>query len=186
METIFSHDRAYRYTLWRNWGDYEDDPFPVMFIGLNPSTADEKQDDPTVRRCIGFAKEWGFKSMVMTNIFAYRSTDPKALARVDDPVGPENDSYIAITAKSASIIVCCWGSQGSYRNRGGRIFDLLSSMHVLNTLGFTKNGCPRHPLYLRKGTQLQFWGKGIQINVVTPTSAVVYAPDFFGEGEGKK
>jgi hypothetical protein len=88
---VFSTCRRYRYVLRRIW---DRSTPPAMFVGLNPSTADEVKDDPTVRRCIGYAKRWGFGGLIMTNIFAFRSTDPNALVELDDPVGPRNDAWL--------------------------------------------------------------------------------------------
>ena len=98
-QTIFSPCRRYRYTLWRAWDMFN--PGYVMFIGLNPSTADEVQDDPTIRRCIGYAKEWGYGAFCMTNIFAFRATDPRVMKAQADPVGPENDKWLTECAKGA-------------------------------------------------------------------------------------
>src|SRR5687768_16866498 len=109
----FSACRTYRFELWRIWD--EDGP-KLNVIGLNPSTADENLDDPTIRRCIGFARDWGFGGLVMTNLFAYRSTDPKGLAAVDDPVGPNNDYHLEIAACSGTPLAA-WGAHPLARER---------------------------------------------------------------------
>jgi hypothetical protein len=149
----FSEDRLFRYTLERVW--WADPPQPkVAFIGLNPSTADEVQDDPTVRRCIRYAKAWGYGGMIMLNIFAYRSTNPRGLYRPrGDVVGPMNDYWITQTVqrRDVDMVVACWGSHGKYRNRGIDVIgNVLSSGVSLLRLGpVTKLGHPRHPLYLK-------------------------------------
>ncbi|MBY0473759.1 MAG: DUF1643 domain-containing protein [Nitrosomonas sp.] len=142
---IFSPCRTYRYTLWRNWiggAGY------AMFIGLNPSTADELQDDPTVRRCINFSKEWGFSALCMTNIFGYRATDPQVMKAVSDPVGPENDEMLIDVAKNAGVIIAAWGTHGVHHRRAEKVKQILGDK--LMCLRLTKEGYPAHPLYLPK------------------------------------
>jgi len=148
-ETIFSPDRVYRYTLWRSW-DMFNERF-LMTIGLNPSTADEERDDPTIRRCVGFAKAWGYGGLLMTNLFAYRSTDPDALYEVVDPVGAENLHYLRLVATQAGAILVAWGCHGRYMDRDRLTMQALGK--PLLCLGRTKTGEPRHPLYTRKDTQ---------------------------------
>ena len=102
----FSADRRYRYLLTRTW----DPALPtVNFVMLNPSTADALELDPTNRRCVGFAQRWGYGSMVTTNVFAWRSTDPKGLRTPNDPVGPVNDAFLVESARSAALVVAAWG-----------------------------------------------------------------------------
>jgi len=122
-----------------------------MFIGLNPSTADEIQDDPTVRRCIGFAKRWGFGGLCMTNIFACRATDPIVMLAVPAPVGPENDKYLLECAQSAGLVVAAWGNDGTHLERDKQVLYLLKHQ-TLFCLGETKLGQPRHPLYVNGKT----------------------------------
>jgi hypothetical protein len=123
-----------------------------VFIMLNPSTATADVSDPTVRRCEGFARAWGHDSLVVLNIFAFRSTDPKALYAEPDPVGPENDSYIGRYAKHAvakgGVIVCAWGAHGKHLDRGDTVLGKLMKYgpHYLKT---NKGGHPSHPLYLK-------------------------------------
>ncbi len=148
--TIFSADRAHRYTLWREWiggTGY------VQFIGLNPSTADEVQNDPTVRRCIAFAKAWGYSAMCMTNLFAYRATNPDVMKRHADPVGSLNNWALLHVAGQAALIVAAWGVHGTHQQRGWRVRRLLEADHHLHCLGRTKDGEPKHPLYLRADTR---------------------------------
>lgn len=118
-----------------------------MFIGLNPSTADEIHNDPTVTRCIRFARGWGFSKLHMTNIFAYRSTDPAALKCADDPVGPLNDSALVALSEISEIVVAAWGVHGGLLGRGNYVRDLIPNLYCLGT---TRDGYPRHPLYLKK------------------------------------
>jgi hypothetical protein len=141
----FSDCRTYRYNLWRLW---DDDGPKLNVIGLNPSTADENVDDPTIRRCIGFAMDWGYGGLVMTNLFAFRSTDPKGLTAVADPVGPENDRFLGYWAESGTPLAA-WGAHPMAQ---GRSLDVVRMLHhlELECLGFTKGGAPRHPLYVPK------------------------------------
>lgn len=141
----FSPCRAYRYSLWRRWGTPEQGY--AMFIGLNPSTADEVQDDPTIRRCIQFAKDWGYGGLVMANLFAFRATKPADMKAALDPVGPENDVYLQKLSADASVVVAAWGTDGTHLRRGEAVREMLPNLYAL---GFTKVGQPRHPLYLSK------------------------------------
>lgn len=149
--TVFSPCRNYRYTLWREWDvdpNIQAPPF-VAFIGLNPSTADEVQDDPTIRRCIGYSKRWGFSRFCMLNVFAFRATDPKEMKRALEPVGTDNDFHIQRIVKSADLVVCAWGNGGDYLHRGRRVLVMLREADVQpHALGLTTNGVPKHPLYL--------------------------------------
>jgi len=140
----FSPDRIHRYSLWRIWD--REKPY-AAFVGLNPSTADEQKNDPTVRRCINYARDWGYGGLIMLNIFAYRSTDPGNLYTASDPVGPENDSFIGNVSSRAGVTVAAWGNHGDFLNRGREVMTLLKNPHCLK---LTKAGCPGHPLYLRK------------------------------------
>lgn len=143
----FSPCRTYRYSLTRRW----DDVLPnVMFIGLNPSTADETEDDPTIRRCIGFAKDWGFGGLIMANLFAFRATDPKVMKRAADPVGPENDKWLWELYGRAKLVIAAWGNDGAFLERGGEVLAMLN--HDVCQLGYTRSGQPKHPLYLRSDT----------------------------------
>jgi hypothetical protein len=137
----FSECRKYRYALWRTWDESKS---RAMFIGLNPSTADETVDDPTIRRCINFAKEWGYGGLCMANIFAYRSTDPSEMLLAQDPVGPENNNWLKNLAKDAGIIVAAWGNNGSYL---GRSKEILAMFPNLMCLKLNQSGEPAHPLY---------------------------------------
>lgn len=147
---VFSPDRVYRYELWRQWGE---SPI-VAFIGLNPSTADETVDDPTIRRCIGFAKSWGCGGLVMLNLFAYRATDPRQLLIAEDPVGPDNDAHLKSAVARSDMTVAAWGVHGKLQNRGWHVVGMLGEGAHLQALGLTKDGYPRHPLYLPSATEL--------------------------------
>ena len=144
----FSESRVYRYTLWRQW----DDGGRLNVIGLNPSTADESTDDPTIRRCIGYAKDWGFAGLTMTNLFGFRSTDPKGLLSVTDPSGPDNLSHVLTNAKQAGLVLAAWGSlHPRFQRHGGELLQLLVSANVsVWCLQRTKHGFPVHPLYQRR------------------------------------
>ena len=141
---ILSADRKYRYVLTRIWDEAKS---TVVFIGLNPSTADEETDDPTIRKCIGYAKRWGYGKLIMVNLFAFRSTDPSMLKRVEDPVGPDNGSYIQKCVSESNLVIACWGNHGKLLNRDKA---LMGSLPNLVCLKRNKNGTPHHPLYLSK------------------------------------
>lgn len=117
-----------------------------MFIGLNPSTADEMNDDPTIRRCIRFAQNWGFGRYLMTNLFAYRATDPKVMKAYPEPIGPENDKVLVEQASQAKLVIASWGVHGVFNNRAALVLKMLPPVHCL---GITKDGFPKHPLYLK-------------------------------------
>jgi hypothetical protein len=141
----------YRYTLWRAW----DPERPrVAFVMLNPSTADARRDDPTIRRCIRFARDWGFGSVEVVNLFAFRARSPRRLRRAMDPVGPGNDRHLLAAASRARRLVAAWGIHGSLRSRDHAVRKLLGKRHKLRCLGTTASGYPRHPLYFPSTTVL--------------------------------
>lgn len=150
----FSPCRTYRYMLWRVW----DETLPrVMFVALNPSTADETVNDPTIRREIGFAKAWGFGGLYKGNVFGYRSTDPKALATALDPVGPDNDATIREYAARCSLRIAAWGADKSVTPV--RVAAMLAILGECYCLGTTRDGHPKHPLYLPKNAErIRFTG----------------------------
>jgi hypothetical protein len=135
----------YRYKLWRDWDKYKQ---RVTFIMLNPSTADGKADDPTIRRCINFAKAWGYGSLDVVNLFAYRATDPKELLYVKDPIGPDNNLWLGLSASHAAQIVLAWGVNGTLYDRNNDVIRSLSH-YGLYCLGTSKDGHPKHPLYIK-------------------------------------
>ena len=151
---ILSEDRLYRYALWRIWDTNK--PF-ALFIGLNPSTADETEDDPTIRRCVRFATEWAYGGLYMANLFAFRATDPSVMTSCPSPVGPDNDHHLLTRAKEAGVIVCAWGTHGAHQERDTSVTKLLSD-YDLKCLGQTKDGHPRHPLYIRADKTLEPYG----------------------------
>ena len=139
----FSECRTWRYSLSRELaGDGV-----VAFAGLNPSTADEAHDDPTIRRCIGFAREWGFGRLDVVNLYAFRAGHPPDLWAAHDPVGPENDRVLAQVLDRAGLVIAAWGMHA----RADRLIELAAVLggRPLHALGVTKNGAPRHPLYVR-------------------------------------
>ena len=142
----FSPCGAYRYSLTRGWDSGKP---AVNFLMLNPSTADAEQDDPTVRRCLGFAKAWGFGVLYVTNLFALRATDPRALYKHPDPVGPDNDRCILKAAAGSKLVVAAWGVHGDHRQRAADVLRLLMEPGIaVHALKLTKAGSPCHPLYL--------------------------------------
>lgn len=151
----FSLDRRYRYVLRRRVGSSST---TCLFICLNPSTADEYTDDPTVRRCIGFTKRWGFGILVVCNLFGFRATSPEDMKAQQDSVGPENDTAILREALSANRVVCAWGNHGVYLDRWLYVLEQLhGKVLALHHFGFTQAGQPKHPLYLKGGTEPQIW-----------------------------
>ena len=138
----FSDCRKFRYSLWRLWDRRKN---YVNFVCLNPSTADETHDDPTIRRCINFAQSWGYGGMYMTNIYAYRTTYPKELLSHSEVVGPENNKYLELVSLGAALTIAAWGNHGAVR--GDNVLKILSRPHYLS---MTKLGEPSHPLYLNK------------------------------------
>lgn len=148
----FSDDRTYRYALSRVWGD---GPM-LMFVGLNPSTADEHKLDPTLRRVVTFAQREGCGGFWMANLFAFRATFPRVMLLNPQPVGPENDKWLRDIARWCSVIVCAWGAHGGHRGRDMEVRKLLAG-HTLHCLGLTLKLQPKHPLYLPKNTPLQVY-----------------------------
>lgn len=145
----FDLTRRYRYHLWREW----DATLPVVaFVLLNPSTADARRDDPTIRRCLGFARAWGFGRLEVVNLFALRATDPAALRQADDPIGQRNDEHLRRAVRAADRVVAAWGNGGRLHGRGDEVMCRLGEPVVL---GWTKLGQPRHPLYVGGGAEVQ-------------------------------
>lgn len=145
---VFSPGRIYRYALWRKWGEGR----LVGFVGLNPSTADEELNDPTITRCANFAKLWGGTGLVMLNLFAYRATDPKELLRQTYPNGADADDAVRRYAAACDFVVAAWGAHSlpRYPDRDREVMALIT--RPTYCLGTTKTGRPRHPLYLRSDT----------------------------------
>ena len=153
----------YRYKLWRIW---DKDKPKVMFLMLNPSTADGTNDDPTIRRCIGYAKSWGYGGLVVCNLFAYRSTHPETLLYCEEtlginPIGDRNITTIFRQASKVDKIICAWGNEKIVN----KLIDdrLRSSLIILKDrlyiLELSKYGVPKHPLYLKKDLKPILWQK---------------------------
>jgi hypothetical protein len=154
---VISADGLYRYSLERDWSGLS--PLGrgyVNFIGLNPSTADAAEDDPTIRRMIGFTKLWGYDRMIVTNLFAFRATEPEDMKRANDPIGPENSWRCLEIAEGAALVVACWGTNGTYLDRDEFYKLLISNLVCIQK---TKSGHPNHPLYLPKDLHPILFGK---------------------------
>lgn len=144
----FGGEDRYRYRLWRRWA-----PGPIVpFIMLNPSTADGQTNDPTIRRCIGFAKAWGYAGLEVFNLFAFRSPDPYDLRRVADPIGPDNDGLLEEVAMCRGWAVAAWGGHRFALERAAAVVRLFAKLRSpLKAIRVTKRGHPEHPLYLPGG-----------------------------------
>lgn len=136
----------YRYSLWRIW----DKKLPLLgYVLLNPSTADAKQNDHTIQRLMERARRLGFGGIIVVNIFAYRSTDPSQLYRVQNPIGFENDKYIVSEMQRCPRVICGWGRHGKLLARDGAVLRLLYRAGVVpHALSVNFDGTPEHPLYL--------------------------------------
>jgi len=149
VSAIFDATGQYRYALWRSWNNAAP---RVGFVMLNPNRADATLDDPTIRRCIGFARSWGYGSLEVVNLFAYRSPTPKTLNQVADPVGEDNDRTLQAFSQRVDRIILAWGNWGTIKGRDRVVLNLLNSS-TLYCLGTTKLGQPCHPLYLKADLQ---------------------------------
>ncbi len=150
-EAVLSEDGSYRYLLIRRW----DKHLPgVCFIMLNPSTADANVDDPTIRRCIGFARRWGFGSLRVVNLYAFRATNPAEIKIAPDPIGPLNDDYLLSAAASSHLVIAAWGGFAGKE----RVAAVCKKLGELKCLGLTQSGEPRHPLYVSGATGcVHYW-----------------------------
>lgn len=148
---VFSACRKYRYALWRMWD--ESKPY-VLFICLNPSTADETRDDPTVTRCIHFARTWGYGGVCMANLFAFRATEPTEMESQLEPVGKDNNQWLMKLAQDAEVVVAAWGNHGRYLGRSKEVASLIPNLCFLK---LNKSGEPAHPLYLNAKLIPQRW-----------------------------
>ena len=145
-DAIISECGTYRYLLQRSWNVRLK---AVCFVMLNPSTANAQVDDPTIRRCLGFAKRLGFGQLEVVNLFALRATDPAKVRKHQDPVGPENDEHILTAVHVCDMTICAWGGNGGYKDRDTAVLRLLRDNGIVpHALRISKNGCPAHPLYL--------------------------------------
>lgn len=154
-EAVYSDCDAYRYKLTRRWADKGR---VVNFIMLNPSVADEVKNDPTVERCERRARMMRFSGFCVTNIFAWRDTDPHAMRRAKEPHGPENCDIVLEAARASDRVIAAWGVHGAHLNQGRTMANLLRASDVpLYHLGLTKDGHPRHPLYVAYATDPIRW-----------------------------
>ncbi|MCG5464160.1 DUF1643 domain-containing protein [Micromonospora sp. MED01] len=155
----FSACRTWRYSLTRRW---QPNGAGVTFLMLNPSVADAFKVDRTVARCMDFARRWGFGGLLVLNCFALRSTDPAALKVHPDPVGPDNDTVIAEwLGRLSGPVVAAWGVHATYQDRAAQVTELVRAAgRELVCLGTTKEGHPRHPLYVPGATKLTTWPGG--------------------------
>ena len=145
---VFSPCRKYRYSLTRSWNSADG---YVLFIGLNPSIADEIADDPTLKRCINFAKDWGYGGLIMVNLFAYMATYPSELKKVALPIGKENNNYILKGYQKSQLTVIAWGNDGYLLKRDKEVLAIIENPMCLN---INKSGQPVHPLYQKIGQKL--------------------------------
>lgn len=152
-DAIFDEDQAYRYKLIRSWDVHK----PHMnFVMLNPSVADDKIDDRTISRCMKFAERENCGGIIVYNLFALRSTDPKQLYRHVDPIGPQNDDYLRLLFRNpCGPVIAAWGTHGSFMSRESEVLAMARNAGCkLKCLGQTKAGHPRHPLYLKGDSPL--------------------------------
>jgi hypothetical protein len=152
-EAIIDETGRYRYALLRLW---EPGKGYVVFIMLNPSTADGYEDDPTIRKCVQFARDWGYGGLIVVNMFALRSTNPDALLTEPDPVGSKNNYWTALAITQADAVICAWGSHKAVKKhpeRRAKVLDLVRLLgHEPKCLKLSNGGEPYHPLYLRSDT----------------------------------
>ena len=154
-EATYSDCERYRYSLTRVWNP---GGRRAHFIMLNPSTATEERNDPTVERCERRARALGFGAFCVTNIFAWRDTDPRAMRAAEDPVGPENDEAIRDACEWADMTICAWGLHGTHLSRGPKVEEMLRAMGTpLHHLGLSKAGHPKHPLYIAYAEKPRPW-----------------------------
>ena len=146
----------YRYRLGRRWSEGRQ----MLFVMLNPSTADASLDDATIRRCIGFARREGCGAIEVVNLFAFRATNPAAIATAGDPIGPDNDSTIEAAARAGGIVVAAWGASvpRAHASRPAKVLRMLQGHGPISTLGLTRAGAPRNPLYLPAASPLAIFG----------------------------
>ena len=151
----FSSCRRWRYLLWRRW----DAAKPAAnFLMLNPSTADEHRLDPTCVRARDYAERWGYGALLVTNVFAWRATDPGAMKTAADPVGPGNDRVIVDAARKAALVVCAWGNHAVHAERAAHVVAMLQRKNIaLHALRLNAGGQPAHPLYLSKELCPKTW-----------------------------
>lgn len=142
----------FRYALGRKWSDGP----CVLFVMLNPSTADAYEDDRTISRCIAFAKSWDFGSLAVGNLFAFRTPSPSALKLAESPIGEDNELWLRKLQKSANLTIAAWGNDGKFNGRSAEVARILVDPHILR---LTKLGEPGHPLYIKADTRYISWSR---------------------------
>jgi hypothetical protein len=153
-DALYSLCGQYRFRLRRRWGAGRD----LCWVMLNPSTATEARNDPTIERCERRARAMGFDGLAIVNLFAFRATRPVDLFAAEDPVGQGNADVVVETAQKAGLVVCGWGVHGGFRGQGAAMArDLRTAGCALTTLGLTRDGHPRHPLYVPYTTGPVAW-----------------------------
>ncbi|MBC7971764.1 MAG: DUF1643 domain-containing protein [Verrucomicrobia bacterium] len=150
----FDATGRYRYLLWRSW---DEQAARVGFVMLNPSRADAVVNDPTIRRCLGFARSWGYGALEVVNLFAYCTAQPTELRQVADPIGRENDRYLANLVQRVDHIILAWGNGGCLQSRDRAVMALWGDRASIYCLGTTRLGQPKHPLYLRRDVPPSPW-----------------------------
>lgn len=147
-----SNEGNYRYRLWRRWDETK--PY-VGFLMLNPSTADARCDDRTIRKCIRFAQSWGFGGIEVCNLFAWRAQNPSEIKHVADPIGDRNDAAIEVLFAKVPMVVAAWGNDGNYLERSAIVAKKYAGrLHILK---LNKSGEPSHPLFLPGDTEPIPW-----------------------------
>ena len=148
-ECVFSTDRSHRYTLIHRWDELLNPDHGIAWICLNPSTADENQLDPTLRRIRDFSATWGYAFFIMLNLFAWRATQPADMKRTTDPIGPDNDHWIAHWSKRVDRVMLGWGEHGAHLGRDQHVLTYLDRSKTF-CLERNTSGQPKHPLYVSK------------------------------------
>lgn len=159
---------TYRYWLERSWAECGDkrpggghyEKGFLNFVMLNPSVADAERDDPTIRKCIGFAQRWGYIGIHVVNLFAFRATNPAVLKTAKDPIGPDNHEFIRASVLSADLTVVAWGKMGSWMNRAVDVYRGLLDESLTVALRTNGDGSPEHPLYVPYDVQPVKWAPG--------------------------
>ena len=149
-DACISRCGRYRYALWRRWSDGPQ----VLFVMLNPSTADQCNDDPTIRRCIGLAERWGYGAMAVGNLFAFRTPSPRILRREAHPIGCANDRWLQRLAADSGRMIAAWGNDGALLGRDVQVCAMLTPLYALS---LTRQGQPRHPLYIPNSVVPKPW-----------------------------
>ena len=150
-DAILDKERKYRYMLKRQWGDVNGNF--VNFLLLNPSTANETIDDPTIRACIKFSQNLGYDGFYVTNLFAFRTKSPQLLKQSKNQIGAKNDEFIKKYAHKSTLIIVAWGNHGNFLDRDKEVLKILTEIKAPHCLAITKSGNPKHPLYIKRDTK---------------------------------